>query len=203
VPDPELPQYPSSPQYPPPEYPAGTPQYPPPEYPAGTPQYPGYLPYPEYPRAGGPAPPPRPASVTNAVRLMYVGAALSAVNMVLGLTDQSAFKAAVRQARPSLTPSQVNTAANALFVSVVVAGIFGIALWLWMAWANGRGRKWARVTGTVFFGIDTLGLLGSVAQHEPALSLVFSAIVWLVGLGTVILLWRPESTGYFNAPKYT
>ena len=33
-----------------------------------------------------------------------------------------------------------------------------IALWLWMARANGQGRNWARILSTVLFGLGTLEL---------------------------------------------
>lgn len=181
VPDPSLPQY-------------------PPQYPGQYPAYPEYSPGFQAPSSQ------RPVSVTNAMRLMYVGAALSGINMalgvVLGIANKSAFRTAIHKAQPKLSPSQVSSEANLLLISIVVAGAIGVGLWLWMAWANGRGRKWARVMGTILFGLDTLILLGNLAQHEPAVSLIFSVIVWGIGLGTVLLLWRRDSTEYFNAPKY-
>jgi hypothetical protein len=69
---------------------------------------------------------------------------------------------------------------------------------MWMARANKAGKNWARITGTVFFGIDTLDLLGLFAQRPAALSVVFALVIWLIGLGTVIMLWRRESTAFFK-----
>ena len=40
----------------------------------------------------------------------------------------------------------------------IVLGLVPIALWLWMARANGRGRNWARSLSTVLFGLATLTL---------------------------------------------
>jgi hypothetical protein len=34
----------------------------------------------------------------------------------------------------------------------MVSGLAVIALWLWMAQANGQARNWARILSTVLFG---------------------------------------------------
>ena len=81
--------------------------------------------------------------------------------------------------------------------AIVVVGIIGVGLWLWMARMNLKGRNWARITGTVFFGLNTLDLLG-VFRSASAVSAVFAIVTWLVGLGAVIMLWRRESTAYFK-----
>ena len=82
---------------------------------------------------------------------------------------------------------------------VIVVGIIGVGLWVWMARMNLKGRNWARITGTVLFGIDTLlDLLGLVRGSTGAISAVFAIVIWLVGLGAVIMLWRRESTAYFK-----
>jgi len=84
-------------------------------------------------------------------------------------------------------------------------GILGIALWIWMAWANRGGRKWARIVATVFFGLDTLGLLSAIARPHAVLSLVLTVLIWLVGLGAIVLMWNKESSAYYqamSAPRY-
>jgi hypothetical protein len=68
-----------------------------------------------------------------------------------------------------------------------------------MARANQAGKNWARITATVFFGLDTLSLLAALRQAEPALSRTISLLTWLVGLGAVILLWQKISSAYFAA----
>jgi uncharacterized membrane protein (DUF2068 family) len=176
----------------------------PPQYPQ-YPQYPSYPSYPPAPPAEAPQAPQaplRPASVTNAMRLMYVGAGLSLVGLVASAANSSAFKTAIRKADPRFTTAQVNSAANVAVAVAVLFGLLGVGLWLWMAWANGRGRNWARVVSTVFFGIDTLGLASDLAQHVPAVSMVLALLVWVVGLAAVILLWRRDSNVFFTPQKY-
>jgi hypothetical protein len=141
------------------------------------------------------APPP----VLMAVKLMYVGAALSAIGLVLSLATISSLKAAIVKKYPSYTASQVHTAQTAALVAAVFFGLVAIGLWLWMARANGAGKSWARITGTVFFGINTVFLLLSLVQPHASLGLLFGLVVWLAGLGAVVLLWRKESSEYFAA----
>ena len=139
-----------------------------------------------------------PPSVLNAVKLMYAGAAVSTVSLVISLADISGTKAAIRKARPTLTTTQVNQLNTFIIALAVVSGVVGIALWLWMARANGQGRNWARILSTVLFGLATLDLFGVVSQPKTLISLVFPLLTWLVGAGAVFLLWRRDSTSFFK-----
>ena len=154
-----------------------------------------------YPSTGKPVEPERPApppSVLNAVKLMYAGAAVSTVSLVISLVDISGTKAAIRKARPSLSAAQVNQLNTFIISLAIISGVIGIALWLWMARANGQGRNWARIVSTVLFGLATLDLFGVVSQPKTLLSLVFPLLTWLIGAGAVFLLWRGESTAFFH-----
>ena len=57
----------------------------------------------------------------------------------------------------------------------MVFGLVVIALWLWMARANGQGRNWARILSTVLFGLATLELIGSGRSIQAAISLILSS----------------------------
>lgn len=101
--------------------------------------------YQSYPTSGQPQQPQLqqpPGSVVNAVRLMYAGAALSGLEIVLSLVTISSLKAAIRANDPSLTATQLNTAEGVAVGFAVVLGLIGVGLWLWMAWANRKGRNW-------------------------------------------------------------
>ena len=141
-----------------------------------------------------PAPPP----VVNAVKLMYVGAAVSTVSLIISLADISGTKAAIIKAKPSLSATQVNQLNTFIISLAIVSGLVGIALWLWMARANSQGKNWARILSTVLFCLATLDLVGVFGEPKTALGLIFPVLTWLVGLGAVFLLWRPESTAFFK-----
>ena len=141
-----------------------------------------------------PAPPP----VINAVKLMYVGAAVSTVSLVISLVDISGIKTAIKKAKPSRTAAQVNQYNTFLISLAIVSGLIGIALWLWMARANNQGKNWARILSTVLFGLATLDLVGVFSEPKTLIGLVFPVLTWLVGLGAVFLLWRPDSSAFFK-----
>lgn len=143
-----------------------------------------------------------PSTVLNAVKLMYAGAAVSTVYLIVSLATVGNLKGDIRNAQPKLTVSQVNSLATFLIASTIVLGLIGIALWLWMSWANKEGKNWARITSTVFFGLYTIETLSTFTQTKAILALIFPLIAWLIGLGAVILLWRAESTAYFKAPRF-
>jgi hypothetical protein len=159
-----------------------------------------YQPYPggdrTPPEPSRPAPP-RP--VRNAVMLMYAGAALSAVSLIVVVVSFHAIETVIRNASPTLTQARVHQAAIAAVTIAVVESLIAIGLWLLMAWANKGGKSWGRIMATVLFGLNTVLLLLGFLRATASLSLAFSVLVWLVGLGAIVLLWRNESSQYFAA----
>jgi hypothetical protein len=157
-----------------------------------------------YPSSGKPLEaerPPAPPSVLKAVKLMYAGAAVSTVSLVISLAFIGSAKHTIRTEFPNYTTSQVDRAFVTFIVIAIVSAGIGIGLWLWMAWANKQGKNWARVTSSVLFALQTLTLLESVRGPKNAL-IVFPVLTWLVGLGAVWLLWRPESNAFFKPQAY-
>jgi hypothetical protein len=160
-----------------------------------------YQPYPSSGQMPEPVRPEPPDSVLTAVKLMYAGAVVSALSLIVGLATIGSLRTQLRNAYPSYTTSQVHTVEVATVVFIVIFGLIGIGLWLWMAVANKRGGNWARITATVFFGLNTLSLLAGFARPEPLASRLVGLLIWLIGLGAIVMLWRAESTAFFKAPK--
>ena len=158
-----------------------------------------YQPYP----SGGQVPEPvragPPPSVVMAVRLMYAGAVVSAVSLVVGLATVGSLRTALHKSQPSLTPTQLHDLQTVIVVGSVVVGLISIGLWVWMALTNKAGKSWARIVATVLFGLDTLFLLLGLARAGAAASFLVSILIWLIGLGAVILLWRKDSSEYITA----
>ena len=157
-----------------------------------------YQPYPSSGNPVEPERPPAPPSVVNAVKLMYVGAAISAVSLIISLASIGGTKDAIRKARPTLTATQVNQLNTFIIALAVVSGVVGVALWLWMARKNGQGKNWARILSTILFGLATLDMFGVLSQPKTLLGLVFPVLTWLIGLGAIVFLWRKESTEFFK-----
>src|SRR5262249_61612112 len=92
-----------------------------------------YQPYPSAGQAPEPARPEPPPSVVMAIRLMYAGAVVSAVSLVVGLATVGSLRAALHKSQPSLTPTQLHDLQTIVIVGARVIGLISIALWLWMA----------------------------------------------------------------------
>jgi hypothetical protein len=157
--------------------------------------------YESYP-VPGPEPEPEriqpPNSVQNAVKLMYAGAALEVIALIVSLLTRGSLKSAILKAHPGYTTAHLHVVENDRAVSLVIGAVIAIALWLWMAWANGRGRNWARVVSAVFFGINTLDLIISFAVVRAVPTSIVGIAIWLVGLAAIVLLFRKESGPYFR-----
>ncbi|HTT50218.1 MAG TPA: hypothetical protein VMH35_02290 [Streptosporangiaceae bacterium] len=171
------------------------------------------------PSAGQPAEPPRPpapAPVLTAVKLMYAGAAISTVALILwlaiGIGDVSA-AARGRWLGHSLTGDLLSQLQPLIITMLMVAGLVMIALWLWMARANGQGRDWARILSTALFGLAALQLISIWSQPVAHVGSggtvpgwIVSMLTWrivpaltcLTGLAAVWLLWRPASSAFFE-----
>ena len=172
-------------------YPPGGQQPYPPSWQPGYPSYPagGEQPYASGWQAPVPAGPP--PSIQRAVMLMYAGAGLEVLGLIFDLIIRKGSSA-----------------------SGIPGAIIGVGLWIWMAKANQAGKNWARITSTVFFGIDCLGLLlilvgVGVVMHSVSssgkivlvASVVAGIITWVIGLATIVLLWGRESSQYYAAMK--
>jgi hypothetical protein len=148
-------------------------------------------------------------TVRAAVRLMYAGAAVSTVNLIILLAvivDVNVYHA-IRGHR--LTAAQVSQF-NADIAVLIVLALVPIAVWLRMARANSRPPG-ARHSSTVLFGVATLDLTGAFRWppgfHGNIVPMLFGpaipVLTWLIGLAALWLLWRPASGQFFRPPGYT
>ena len=171
--------------------------------------------YQPYPSGGQPTVllrPRAPATVLTAAKLMYAGAAIGGVQLIIGLALIIVDIKAAAHGQflgHSLTAPQMRPA---IITAWIVLGLIGIALWLWMARANGQGRNWARILSTVLFGLATLQLghpqpQGSSAGFGVTVLYygfaVLSVAAWLAGAVAVWLLWRPASSAFFKPQGMT
>ena len=148
--------------------------------------------------AGTPAfrDPPRP--VVIATRLMYAGAAVTAIGMVITIIAVIIDVDSLRVSHPGATPAQLHATQNALIVVAVVSGLLEIGAWILMARANRGGLKWARIVATVLFGLGTLNLIFRITgAHLSATNVAYTALTWLAGAAAVFFLWQRDSNAYF------
>jgi hypothetical protein len=157
-----------------------------------------YQPYPGSTQMPEASRPPAPKSVLNAVKFMYAGAASSLIGIVVDIATLSGTKRAIEKKNPALSISQVNTREHALLVGFIIAGVIGVAVWLWLARSCLGGKNWARITGTVLFAIATIDLLVGFGISVAGVVHIYGLLVWLIGLVAVIFLWRRDSSAYFK-----
>ena len=139
---------------------------------------------------------------------VIAGAAVSTAGLVIGLALIIVDVKAAARGRflgHSLAAPQIRP----LIITVwIVFGLVVIALWLWMARADGQGRNWARILSAVLFGLATLQLRGDFTQPVShagsgvtvlyyAGAALFAA-AWLAGGAAVWLLWRPACSAFFK-----
>ena len=158
-------------------------------------------------RASGPvepasqAAPERPApprSVFLAVRLMYAGAALTAIGMVVSVVAVAVGgENALRASHKHATLAQLHATQNFLITGAIVSGLVEIGAWLFMARANRSGLKWARIIASVLFALNTLNFMGHMLGKVTIGNIAYSVALWLVGLGALYFLWQKDASAYF------
>lgn len=141
-----------------------------------------------------------PAAVRTAAIFMYAGAAFSLATLIVTIIARAAYRTAIHQRFPHYTTAQVNALVSATVVLTVVTAAVETGLWLLLAWGARSGRPWARMTGTVLFGLYTVYAVFFFSRPYASVGYILNALIWLAGLGAVIMLWRPESSRYFTRP---
>jgi hypothetical protein len=134
-------------------------------------------------------------SAFAAVRVMYLGAVVEVAVIVTILATLGDVRDSVLVGDPGYTRAQWHTEVVGAFEPLVVVAALGVGFWLWMAWANGRGHRWARVLFGLFFCQTTYGLVTGLAGGSAVYArsdLAAGIALWLVGLAAVALLVRIE-----------
>ena len=153
---------------------------------------------PPHPLAGMAVDMERPEPIRVAVTLMYIGAGLAGLSIVLVLLLMGSLRDQVRDNNPTFSDSRVDTAVTYGVTIVIVSALIGVALWLWMAHENGAGKMWARTVATVLGVLNivlTLIRMGANTTGVNILGLVYIALA----VAILVLLYRPDSTAYYRA----
>ena len=149
-----------------------------------------------------PARVPAPTAVRGAVGLMCLGAALTLADVATVLVTLGGVRSAAAQ---DPTAPQWPIAMFTHPVRVLACAAIGAGVWLWLAWANGRGYPWARPAFVALFGLLTVGLFFGFGEGggEDALTytwpdLMATAVLCLVGLVAVVLLFSETASPYYQ-----
>lgn len=148
-------------------------------------------------RPPDPAPPPWP--VGTAAKLMYAGAVLSALDLVVTLATLGTSRSLLRAAQPHVTVATLNADMDSLLAGSVGIWLVSIAVWVVMGKTNAAGRGWARIIGTLLCVASTVSFLAFLGEPTSVLTKIILIPLWLAGFGAVVLLWLPKSTAYIRA----
>ncbi len=152
---------------------------------------------------GAPDDPGLPASMRKAVRFMLAGAAVTGLFAIFEVITTIVDKNSIDINGKPPTSSQLAVGVLILLVSYAVY----IMLWVLMARFNRAGQKWARIVSSVLFAISTWQLYetidslhgGQVITAADIIYIIFTLGAWAAGVGAIAMLWRTDSTAYFNA----
>jgi hypothetical protein len=143
-----------------------------------------------------------PRPVRSAVRLMCAAAVLTLAGVVTVLVTLGGVRlAAVHDLSAMQWPTVMLTQVGFWLASAPI----GAGVWLWLAWANGRGYHWARPAFVAFFGLLTIVVFFGLGQGggEDALrytwaDLIAATVLWLAGLAAVVLIFNPTASPYYQ-----
>ena len=150
-----------------------------------------------------PASVPAPKAVRDAVRHMRLGAVLTlAVSVTVLLTLGSIRSGFIHDPAAGQWHTFVLTRiVPGLASAPIIAGV-----WLWLAWANGRGYPWARPAFTALFGLLTAGLFfgfGEYGGHDALIyiwpDVIATTALWLVGLAAMFLIFGETARPYYQS----
>jgi predicted Ser/Thr protein kinase len=153
--------------------------------------------------APAPAPSPTarltpPQSMVNAVRLMYLGAALAAVSIVTTIATTPALRAAIRQQHPFLAPGPLGAVITGTLTATVAGALISVGVWLAMARRTRRGRPGVRIMSTILFGIDCLTVARTFSHGlVTGPTWIVGVAQWGIGLAVIVFLWDRRSSAYF------
>jgi hypothetical protein len=133
-----------------------------------------------------------------AVRLMYAGAAVTAIGVLISVIAVAMGEKALRASHRHATLAQLHATQSFLITIAIVSGLLEIGAWLFMARANRSGLRWARIVATVLFALGTWNLVSHFMGKATPTNLAYTVLIWLIGLGAVFFLWQKDASAYFG-----
>jgi hypothetical protein len=141
-----------------------------------------------------------PQAVRGAIRLMCAGAAASLAALITTVLTTGSVRSAILARDPGFTAAQWHGVLVQINVAEWCAPL-GIALWLWLAWANGRGRDWARFAFGAWFIVIGLAMLGRLAEGSAiyaSADFTVGTVELLLAATATVLLFTGESWAYYR-----
>jgi hypothetical protein len=126
---------------------------------------------------------------------MYAGAVLELGAAMTVLATLGDVRSSLFARNPGYTEALWRAEAAGQFEPLVVAAGIAAVVGLWMAWANGRGHRWAKIVFAMLFGLNTLCLIDGLGRGSATYARADVAIaitLCLVQFAAVILVFDKE-----------
>jgi hypothetical protein len=133
-----------------------------------------------------------------AIKLMYLGGVVELAAAITILVTIGDVRSNVATRNPDLTEGEWHAIVAGQLAPLAVAAGIAVGFWLWMAWAIGRGHRWARIAFAGFFALNSVGLFHGLIQGSAVYArpdLVIGSVLWLVELAAVVLIFRLKPAG--------
>jgi hypothetical protein len=134
------------------------------------------------------------------VRLMILAAVLELVALVVVVASEGAVHAAVAHQFAGSSAAHWAAVVHAQVVPVEVGAPIAAAGWLVLAWANDRGRSWARAGAGLLSVLTLLSLLVAIGRHAAAFAPADLSVG--IGLGAVALVATLLIISTDSNPRY-
>jgi hypothetical protein len=145
-----------------------------------------------------------PDSIRKGVWLMLAGAAVTALSGLFSLIVVLSEKSVLTDANGhKLTSGQLASGIIGTLISYAIL----VTMWILMARFNRAGAKWARILASVFAVIATWYTYqlvnslkgGDTITWEGIVYIAVTIVIWVVGVLSIAMIWRPDTGPYYNA----
>jgi hypothetical protein len=133
-------------------------------------------------------------STLTAIWLMVFGAALELVAAISVLASAGDIASRVADRSPGSSEVIIQSTVAGRVESVALAAVVAAVVWLGVAWAIARRRRWARIACAVLLGVNLISLLEGLAEGSATFartSLAIGIVLCLVQLAAVGLVFDP------------
>ncbi len=139
-----------------------------------------------------------PASVRTALRLMYLGMALTLADVVdIGITRYFGYRHLAGHS-DALTAQDAYARLVGGLVLLMAGGLICEGLWLSAVLGCRRGGHWGRILATIYFVVATFGILIRLLVETTLSGRLLDLTVLLVAATALCLLWSRPSGRYFR-----
>ncbi|MFG7941124.1 hypothetical protein [Streptomyces cacaoi] len=142
-----------------------------------------------------------PASVHRASRALYAAALLAFAAAAAVVADQTHLTQQLHETYPQRSADQIDMAQSSILTYLFALAALGAALFVGMARAGLRGRRWVRGAGTSAVVLGSLLAVYNFSQPHPLLMTLAGTAPCAVALAAVALLWTRESSAYFTSRR--